>query len=48
MKKNASCRSIRTNITSPTNAYKPTLRKPPHIDLLSCKNQQAPSTYPLK
>jgi len=42
MKKNASCRTIRTNLTSPTNAVK-VIKKSPHLDLLSCRNQQAPS-----
>lgn len=46
MKKNASCKAIRTNITSPTNTFKPITKKP-QLDLLSCKNQQAPSTSPL-
>ncbi len=46
MKKNASCKSIRTNITSPTAAYRP-LTKKSHLDILSCKNQHAPSNTPL-
>lgn len=47
MKKNASCKAIRTNITNsnltnmPNTKYVP--KKPSHLELLSCKHQQAPS-----
>lgn len=44
MKKNASCKSIRTNITSNTNAFKPALKKPLQLDIPSYKNQPSPST----
>ena len=47
MKKNSSLKTIRANIVSPTNVFKPVMKKPSYLDLLSCKHQQAPSTINL-
>ncbi len=44
MKKNASCKSIRTNITTATNGFKPIVKKPLQLDIPTYKNQQTPST----
>ena len=45
MKKNASCKGIRTNLLNNSNAYRPLSKKPIHLDLLSTKGQ-SPSTFP--
>lgn len=45
MKKNASCKTIRTNITNPSNIYKVQPKKISHLELLSCKQQHAPSIH---
>lgn len=37
MKKNASCKGIRTNLVSHSNAYRPLSKKPIHLDLQSHK-----------
>jgi len=43
MKKNASCKSIRTNLTNFNLGIKPIAKKPLQLDLPSYKNQQSPS-----
>ena len=43
MKKNASCKSIRTNITTSSNGFKPIVKKPLQLDIPTYKNQQTPS-----
>lgn len=45
MKKNASCKSIRTNFSTSINTFKPTLKKPLQLDIPTYKNQLSPSTY---
>ena len=39
MKKNASCKGIRTNIVNHTNAFKPLSKKPLNLDILATKPQ---------